>query len=193
MRSTKLILFHVGLFAICATTEINPDGLRILEQQNCGIGKNVRLIGNATEVIPGSRPWMALIKNNDTISPYYCIGTLITDQFVLTVAHCASKVELESVTLGNNNLLTDEDCFKSKNSNGNNCLPAVERFGIETVIVHEHFTFNENYANDIALLKLSKKVKFQDHISPICLPVNATLQQQVETLATLGRRRARRY
>ncbi|XP_030572008.1 serine protease grass-like [Drosophila novamexicana] len=56
---------------------------------------------------------------------------------------------------------------------------------IERVIVHEDFTFNEMNANDIALQKLFRKVKIQDHISPICLPVNATLQQQMETLPTL--------
>lgn len=42
-----------------------------------------RIIGGQ-EVIPHSRPYMALLKNNREI----CAGALIADDWVLTAAHC---------------------------------------------------------------------------------------------------------
>jgi len=39
------------------------------------------------------------------------------------------------------------------------------------VFPHPHYN-NKTFANDIALLKLSEPVTFNDYLSPICLPEN---------------------
>lgn len=40
----------------------------------------------------------------------------------------------------------------------------------ERVFKHESYNLQKNEENDIALIKLNKKVPFNDYIRPICLP-----------------------
>lgn len=59
------------------------------------------------------------------------------------------------VILGRHNRRT-KDGFKSK---------------VETIILHENFTTYESYdENDIALIKLQENVRYNNAISPVCLP-----------------------
>ena len=47
-------------------------------------------------------------------------------------------------------------------------LPHIER-GAKRKIVHPKYNFF-TYENDLALVQLDEPIKFQTHISPICLP-----------------------
>lgn len=80
--------------------------------------------------------------------------------------------------------------------------PPVEELGIEDVYIHEEYNSIEKY-NDIALVKLPRDVMFQrecsikissielllfiinstEHIKPICLPLNKTLQKELKEIA----------
>ena len=44
-----------------------------------------------------------------------------------------------------------------------------ERFSVEKIFIHEKFDLR-TYENDIAILKLGKKVSFSAYIKPMCLP-----------------------
>jgi len=62
-------------------TELNQDGLRKLEQQNCGVFSEKDLSLTNNEVNLGSRPWMALLKMRHEDTEWFaCMGTLITDR-----------------------------------------------------------------------------------------------------------------
>lgn len=59
------------------------------------------------------------------------------------------------------------------------CNEVHEDFGIQKVIVHEKFTRNViNIRNDIALLKLDRRVASTESIAPICIPT----QKQADSL-----------
>lgn len=99
-----------------------------------------------------SWPWMAAFKENGY---FFCGGTLINDQWILTAAHCLSDLtNLASlkVTLGENNVNT-----------------APNGLGAAKWIIHEQYDAY-NTVNDIALVKLANKVTFTSNISPVCLP-----------------------
>ncbi|KAM8712360.1 hypothetical protein ACLKA7_012817 [Drosophila subpalustris] len=179
----KSFLIIVGIALICfgaAEGELNQEGLHLLEQQNCGVFNDKDLALNNNRVNLGSRPWMALLKIRlEDKDRFACLGTLITDRFVLTAAQCAKNHKVISVRLGEHDKSKDPDCSSEKK-----CLPSVEDIDVDKVFVHEDYK-SPLGENDIALVQLSRKVEFKEHISPICLPLNAALQQQVESLESM--------
>lgn len=66
---------------------LNPRGLAAIDNLDCGKQKLHRVAnGNETEF--GELPWMALLRYNNPSQPFQCGGSLITNRYVLTAAHC---------------------------------------------------------------------------------------------------------
>ncbi|XP_016996599.2 serine protease grass [Drosophila takahashii] len=142
----------------------------------CGISYesnvSVRIV-RGKEAIIKSAPFMAYLYYN---SELYCGGTIITQRYVLTAAHCM-RTYLK-VRLGEHDIRSDPDC-----QNGN-CSPSVEEFDIQTATKHRHFS--RTLANDIALLKLSRNIIFNVHIQPICLLLNPAAAPNVNEYQAFG-------
>lgn len=106
----------------------------------------------------GDYPWHAAIFTvNDKSSQYFCGGTLISSDTVLTAAHCLIE---DSKKLSPDTLLV--------------------RFGVTRLYFdgegHEvfktitHNLFNDyNFRHDIGLIRLKTTVEFTDFIRPACL------------------------
>lgn len=119
----------------------------------CGIpGPMDRIVGGS-EATPHSYPWMAALFVDDQ---WFCGGSLISDEWVLTAAHCAKDASEMRVMLG-----------------AHNVREATEEGRIE-LVTRDFFT-HERYNqivlhNDLALVHLPEKVNFTDIIRPVCLP-----------------------
>ncbi|KAM4574454.1 mast cell protease 1A-like isoform 1-T1 [Fundulus diaphanus] len=110
-----------------------------LNQVNAG-----RIIGGH-EAAAHSRPYMALVEGSNST---YCGGFLVSEDFVLTAAHCKSSSY--TVCVGMN-----EYDDKSKLC-----------FSVKQDFPHKKYN-KETYSNDIMLLKLSTRAVFSDKVKPI--------------------------
>lgn len=65
-------------------------------------------------------------------------------------------------------MLTGEDC---ETQNGRKvCAPNALDVAVEDVLIHENYQpLSRNQHNDIALIRLARKIQFTDYIKPICL------------------------
>ncbi|XP_003789090.1 complement C2 isoform X1 [Otolemur garnettii] len=121
----------------------------------CGVGN---MSANASD--QERTPWHVTIKPK---SQETCRGALISDQWVLTAAHCFRNSEDRSlwrVNVGDPNSQRGKDFLIEK---------AVISQGFD-VFAKKNQGIQEFYGDDIALLKLAQKVKMSTHARPICLP-----------------------
>ncbi|XP_004864121.2 mast cell protease 1 isoform X1 [Heterocephalus glaber] len=109
---------------------------------------------------PHSRPYMAHLKISSRGNIYSCGGFLISQQFVLTAAHC--KGRKITVILGAHDLTQKEDTWQK--------LEVTEQF------VHPNYNPFTNL-NDIMLLKLQSKVTLTRSVNTIPLPTASTFIQ----------------
>nr|XP_050028775.1 chymotrypsin-like elastase family member 2A [Dermacentor andersoni] len=113
-------------------------------------------VSTSKEVTPVRWPWNVAIHTSSRFRPeQFCGGALITDQHILTAAHCVDEATIDAVRvhLGSwrRNLL----------DKGEIAMPVKE------LCVHQNYT---GYDNDIAIIKLAKPVNFTSTIRPACLP-----------------------
>ncbi|XP_033153390.1 melanization protease 1-like [Drosophila mauritiana] len=149
-------------------------------EPNCGVSISNYGNGNAVPMIVNGRPadmfanpWMALVYGNGTM----CGGSLITNRFVLSAAHCVSD-DPTDIYLGEFDRSTDTDCSTTA------CMPKAIKIAVDAYIKHPLYV--QATQNDIALFRLATKVEFTDYVKPICLLTNYNLLNYVTTLTATG-------
>ncbi|KAL3276738.1 hypothetical protein HHI36_012108 [Cryptolaemus montrouzieri] len=164
----------------------------LLSRSSCGTQTPDKILGGQATA-PDEFPWMALLqyhrKNGET--PFSCGGSLISDRYVLTAAHCVTGAiltavgRLYSVRLGEWDLTTDRDCqtqfgFQSCNE------PPVDIL-VEDSFAHPSYSDkNQNRPADIALVKLRDRAQLSSFIRPICLPSSTDRSEPGNQLFVAG-------
>ncbi|XP_039270736.2 uncharacterized protein LOC120345378 isoform X1 [Styela clava] len=126
----------------------------------CGVQRvNQKIIGG----IPAQAtqwPWMVYLSMDSDFE--FCGGALISSEWVITAGHC----------------LIDDDGRKKVNSRWRAIIGMLEFSESVTIPSEAIISFSDSMAhpqydfpdNDLALLKLSRSVKFHSTVGPICMP-----------------------
>lgn len=119
----------------------------------CGIeNKSGAKIVGGQEASPNQFPWLAGLE----APSWFCSSSIISEEWVLTAAHCVDGASSWDVILGSHNLDAFSEPHRIVASSANGIL---------------HPDWNPNtLANDIALIKLDSPIEFNDYIRPACLP-----------------------
>ncbi|XP_078664686.1 chymotrypsin B-like [Branchiostoma floridae x Branchiostoma belcheri] len=147
----------VALAALLAVA--NGCGQQAIQPRTMGMTRVV----NGEDAAAHSWPWQASLQTSSSF--HYCGGVLISDQWVLSAAHCyQSDYSTHSVILGEHD--------RSRGTEDIQVIP------IEQEIVHERYS-SRTIENDIMLVKLSRPASLGDHVSVACLPDQGETHHEV--------------
>lgn len=162
-----LAVYCQGFFLLPASTTLSS-----ITDDNQSILRSIQTrIVNGQTSQPGQIPYQALL----VISllggrSAVCGGSLISNEWVITAAHCAVEAAHFQVHLG-------AQSFKNLSEPG--------RVIIETGTKVIHPRYNPTFAsNDVALIKLPQPVNLTDRIQPIKLPRTQEKFQGVKVVAS---------
>ena len=142
----KLIpIFSLGMGLASANTQ-------------CGQAALNPFIVGGQEATPGAYPWQVSLRGCRSCR-HFCGGSIISDEWIVTAAHCVSANEDYWIAVGEHELYSD----------GTKLIKTSE------TIPHERYNRPTQINNDIALLRLSEKLTFTDQIQPICVHNSDTM------------------
>ncbi|XP_032994595.1 transmembrane protease serine 12-like isoform X1 [Lacerta agilis] len=123
-----------------------------------------RIIGGHDAMV-GSWPWQVSLQYYTVGLGYFhlCGGSLITNNTVLTAAHCVKNFR---------NAAFWRAVIAVHHLHIQNVYTRKRR--VSTITIHSDYD-SERYEHDIALFTLIKHLKYNNYIQPICLPENDTI------------------
>ena len=111
------------------------------------------IIGGISVVNPHEFPWVVGVRTESG----KCGGSIITKNLVITAAHCLFNSKRE---------LVQEISILMGHSDISSALIKKQR--VESILIHPQ-NGNKKYYNDVALLRLSKDLEFDNTVQPIAL------------------------
>ncbi|XP_059475732.1 venom protease-like [Neocloeon triangulifer] len=140
------------------TLQIDDD-VQYINKSTCAAVGTILVVGGEP-ASPKEFPHMALLGYGSETDPnWYCGGSLISERFVLTAAHCISSRDagaVKVVRLGDLEISNDFDGARPQ------MVLVADR------IPHPEYRPPARY-NDIALLRLARDVEFNAFVRPACL------------------------
>ncbi|KAL2746313.1 trypsin-2-like [Vespula maculifrons] len=117
-------------------------------------------IVNGTKAVITQFPHQVSLRRTWSGS-HFCGGSVISEKFVLTAAHCINKVPIKPWTI----LVVGGELQLDRTTKTG------QRRGVQEILLHQKFD-HKTYENDIALLQLKIPFEFTPQLKPIPLPTD---------------------
>ncbi|CAF0764492.1 unnamed protein product [Brachionus calyciflorus] len=114
---------------------------------------------NGQKATLGSYPWIVSLRfiNFNSLS-HICAGSIISRQYILTAAHCLRRTDdVNKYVIVSGTVKLDEQ------------VDSEDIFLISKVFRHPFYDPDRGL-NDIAVVKLTKPIKYTERVSSVCLP-----------------------
>ncbi|KAG7213954.1 hypothetical protein KM043_003147 [Ampulex compressa] len=139
---------------LCSLVALRPTKCR------CGWKKLTRIVGGEETGVNEYPMMVGLLEfTEDGQERFLCGGTIISNRYILTAAHCVVKRNIESVIL----LIGGHNITVGNKSN------VAKYFKVEKFIIHPAYDRSNNQ-NDIAIVKTADYISFSMEVGPACLP-----------------------
>ncbi|NXU51928.1 CTRL protease, partial [Turnix velox] len=123
---------------------------------------------NGYSAVSGSWPWQVSLQSRT--GSHFCGGSLISENWVVTAAHCQFNPYSHIVVLGEYDLTSNSESVQVKT--------------VSRAITNPNWNSN-TLNNDITLLKLSTPAQLGPRVSPVCLaPANLALPTNLQVVTT---------
>ncbi|XP_060526558.1 transmembrane protease serine 9 isoform X2 [Cylas formicarius] len=177
---TSLVLLYIVLYVQSVVAHQSECGRSFRRSRQPRYGSVGRIV-HGKQSVRGAWPWqvsLQLLHPQFGFLGHWCGGVMISQEWLLTAAHCISN-DIFNLPLAAlwTAVLGDWDREVEENSE--------ERIQIEKIILHERF---HNFQHDIALMKLSRPVKFSKstRVRAVCLPSTRMTHNQTDFCVATG-------
>ncbi|CAO1428768.1 unnamed protein product [Diamesa hyperborea] len=160
----------IGIFLVvvlfCAVTQVQSENESTGAGSLFDISNISRRVVNGQSAYMGQFPYQALLNLTDPLNQsYVCGGSIISQNWIITAAHCLEEIVSVDIHVGiiNRSPLTSEWTTKVEKSN---------------FIIHENYDDIE-VTNDIALIRLDSKIPENQFVKSISLPTRADANEDL--------------
>ena len=136
----------------------------------CGVeGPAMDRIVGGQEAAEHAWPWQVALFIDDA---WFCGGSIISENYVLTAAHCADGAGYFDVMAGAHNVRDSSEPHRVEITSYNGWT---------------HPSWNSNdLSGDLALIELPSPLEFNEYISPSCLPAAGDVPAEGSMVAVTG-------
>ena len=114
-------------------------------------------------------PWQVALFIDDA---YFCGGSLISENYVLTAAHCADGASYFDIMAGAHNVRASSEPHRVEITSYNG-------------FTHPEWN-TQDLSSDLALIELPSPMEFNDYISPSCMPMAGDTADENELVTVTG-------
>ncbi|XP_050097695.1 brachyurin-like [Anopheles aquasalis] len=128
-----------------------------------------RIVGGQ-EATPGQFPYQVALVGEYALGTGVCGGSILTNLYVLTAAHCIVEGPLNEPIIGGIAVIGAHNRIEAE--------PSQQRIPYEPsgIVAHPEYTLT-NIRNDIGVVRLNSPIEFNDRVQPVRLPARSDDRQ----------------